>query len=193
MIIANITSYYGQADAEHYYCEYHIIEEKTIDKQYNGTSYDETELKRKITSTNEAIYLNKKDSSNCWKIGSKTNRFNTIEEIHTDLINLFPDHTIVTYNEGILFKEMLCYVKGENLGYKYFGEVWNNIPTSCYKELLPTNGIKIKCDDCGKEYSLDEVSYETEHLGKPLIQFMKKRDMDELCCKYFNLVWNVIL
>ena len=194
MIIANITTYAGQcSEAEHYYCGYHIIEEKTP-TTHCMSSYDEIELKRKITSTNEVVYFNKKDSCRTWRIGSELNRFDSIEDIHSELIKLFGEQTIVTYYESQVFKEMLCYIDGVNIGYSFFGEVWSSIPSSCYKDLLPElDTIKIKCYECGQEYDFDEITEETEHMGRPLIKFLKKRDMDEVCCKYFDLIWNVIL
>lgn len=196
MIIANITSYIGQIDAEHYYCSYIEIEDSNElpKKTYNGPSYSKNELSRVITEKEEAYHLNRKEHSTRFHTGSKLNKFNTIDQIHKILIQTFPDKDIVTYYESQLFSEMLYIKDGINLGIKGFGEVFVYTPTSCYKDLLPPpETIKIKCDDCGKEYTLDEVTYESEHFGRELIIFTKKRDMDDVCCQYFNLIWNVVL
>ncbi len=195
MILANITSYIGQIDAEHYYCSY-IIENTTEfpKKTYSGSSYLRNELTRVIKEKEEAYYLNRKESCTRFHTGSVLKKFNTINQIHETLIETFPNQDIVTYYEDQLFRDMLYIKDGVNLGIKAFGEVFTYVPTSCYKDLLPSPElIKIKCDDCGKEYTLDEVTYESEHLGRPLIIFIKKRDMDDICCKYFNLIWNVVL
>ena len=68
------------------------------------------------------------------------------------------------------------------------------IPTSVYKHLLP-NSIKIKCDDCGQEWKLENVSHERKLTDDEiLVKFHNKRDMEmDTCCKWFTLVWNVIL
>jgi hypothetical protein len=196
MIIANITTYEGQClDAEHYYCSHEeVVDDNKPSIQYGG-GWSKTDLKRSIITEDEAKKLNIKDNYSGWHVGCETNRFNSIEEIHNKLIELYSDQIIVTYYNGILFKEMLYYKNGINLGYKEFGEIWNYVPNSCYKHLLPEdlNIVKIKCDDCGHEYKLDEVSEENFWDGKILIDFYKKRNINEPCCKYFNLMWNIIL
>lgn len=198
MIIANITSFEGQdLVAEHYYCSYRGIGnlgDKLPTKTYSGSSFEKDELYRLITEQKEANYINKKDGGRSYHIGTKTNRFQSFNQIHSKLIELFPNEDIVTYYESQLFKEMLYIKDGINLGIKGFGEVFTYTPTSCYKDLLPSpDSIIIKCEDCGKVYTLDEVTYERELFDRTLIQFIKKRDMDEVCCEYFNLTWNVVL
>lgn len=199
MIIANITSYKGQCDeAEHYYCTYRKVEnivDKLPSKTYSGPHFDRNQLKRTITDQNDADYLKKKDGFGGFKIGIKINRFNSIEQIHSKLIEKFPNRDIVTYYGDQLFNDMLFIKNGINIGVKSFGEVFSTIPTSVWKDLLPSPElIKIKCENCGKEYTLDEVSYERELTEKRiLVKFFRKSEMDEPCCRYFDLTWNVIL
>jgi hypothetical protein len=89
---------------------------------------------------------------------------------------------------------MLYIKKGVNLGFKAFGEVWGPVYSSVYKNLLPPySEIKIKCQDCGKEYTLEEVSKEIFWEGRSLVQFLKKKEMKNLCCRDFSLEWNVII
>jgi hypothetical protein len=196
MIVANISTFRGQdVTAVHYYCSYEKIQESIPRKYYNGGHNNE--IKKTIKTQKEADSLNKKD--NCWKfslwkIGDKTNRFDSIDEIHSTLKKLFKKQTIVTYYECQLFRKMLYFKDGVNLGYKFFGETWNSCPSSVWKDILPKNEvIKIKCGDCGKEYNLEDVSYERECENRILIQFYRRSEMDEPCCKYFSLEWNIIL
>lgn len=207
MILANITSYVGlDSQAEHYYCHYVITDLSEPKPHYTSTESSSIELKHKLTES-ESIRLTKKDEGYRWTVGTKTNRFESINKIHKDLLKLFPNETIITYYENKLFKEML-YVKDDvNLGYKAFGEVWSYCPTGCWTDLLTEekNIIKIKCDDCGKEYTLDEVSYEKNDFDnydngeiRKYTQFYRRKDFEsetgeDLCCKYFNLMWNVVL
>jgi hypothetical protein len=196
MIIANITDYIGHdVSAEHYYCNYCIVDDVIPKPSYNESNCDSYELKKSITAS-EAEELNEKDSWNGWRKGMKTGRFKLIKHIHSALLKKFKNQIIVTYYEGKIFKEMLYFKDGTNLGYKFFGEIWSYCPTSVYKHRLPEdlNDVKIKCDDCGKEYKLEEVSYErpwTE--GRTLIQFYKEKEMEETCCNDFVLMWNVVL
>lgn len=195
MIIANITTFRGQdSSAIHYYCSYKKVEESIPKKYYNGGNNNE--IKKTIKSQKSADFLNKKDSWSGWRIGMKTNRFDSIDEIHSTLKKLFKKQTIVTYYEDRLFREMLYFKDGVNLGFKFFGEVWSGVPTSCWKDILPNEPIKIRCGDCGKEYELEEVSYERECENRILIQFYRRSQMMEIeepCCKYFSLEWNIIL
>jgi len=195
MIVANITSYDGQCvDAEHYYCVYAEIEDTEHKKDYNSYKIpgEEMEFRRRISTQKEVDYLNRKETGTSWRIGRKTIKFNTTEDINAALIKLFPDQTIITYYKEDLFKEMLYYKDGKNLGYEAFGEVWTEVPTSWYKDLLPPK-IKIKCEDCGKKYKLEEVTTERGWDGRQLIQFKKRYEMENPCCKDFYLMWNVIL
>lgn len=197
MIIANITSYEGQcSDAEHYYCSHCNVDDlgdKKPSQTYNGSSFDDNELKRILTDQKEVDYLVEKDRFSGIRIGKKTNRFNSIEQIHNELLKEYPDQDIITYYKDELFRDMLYIRNGVNLGIKEFGEVFKNIH-SCYKDLLPaTETIKIKCRNCGKEYNIDEATYEWDLMDRTLIQPIKKKDMDEICCNRFELIWNVIL
>lgn len=194
MIIANITTFEGQcADAEHYYCHYEVNPWKTPSIYYSGASWGSEELNRVIDDQKEVDYFQKKDKFSGIRLGRKTNRFNTIEQIHEVLIKTFPDQDIVTYYESRIFKGMLYIVNGINLTYKEFGEVWVAVPTSVFKDLLPDfSEIKIKCGDCGHEYTMDEVSEVLEYNNREWVKFLHKRDMDDICCKYFALEWNVI-
>lgn len=197
MIIANITTYLGQdTSAIHYYCSYEKVSESIPKKYYNGGSSNE--IKKTISTQKAADFLNEKDSWGGWRIGMKINRFDSIDEIHSTLKKLFKKQTIVTYYEHRLFREMLYFKDGVNLGFEFFGEVWSGVPTSCWKDILPNEPIKIRCGDCGKEYKLEEVSYEREWENRTLIQFYKRYEMgidsdEEPCCKYFSLEWNIIL
>lgn len=198
MIIANITSFEGQcSEAEHYYCTYRKIKnsDNLPSKTYSGPYFDRNQLTRIITDQNEADYLKQKDGYGNFRIGKEINRFNSIEQIHSKLIELFPDRDIVTYYKDQLFNNMLYIKNGVNLGIKAFGEVFSTTPTSVYKDLLPSPElIKIKCEYCGKEFTLDDVTYDREWIdNRTLVKFLKKSEMDEPCCKYFDLVWNVVL
>lgn len=193
MITANITSYYGQcSDAEHYYCCVYIVDDKAPNLHYTGGNHDE--ITRVITDEKEAEYLNKKGKCRIWRVGKTTNRFSTIEQIHQRLKELYPNEIIVTYYERNIFKDMLYFKDNINLGYKYFGEVFSNIPTSVYKDLLPDySSIIIKCAECGHIYKIEDITTETVYNNRACVDFKQKRNMDNPCCKYFDLQWNVIL
>jgi hypothetical protein len=191
MISANISTYLVQdVDADHYYCSYRVIEEE-FPKTNSGGSYGRIDLKHNLTYA-QATSLSKKDKYP-WGEGAETNRFDSIEEIHNHLKEKFPKETIVTYYEGSLFKEMLYIKDGKNLGYQAFGEVWSQCPQSVYRDLIP-NDVKIKCDECGHEYKLEEVGYERPWGDRILFQFYRKSELeDDPCCKYFYLEWNIII
>lgn len=168
MIQANISSFIGQdGDAEHYYCHINVVEGKIPPKQYNGSSWGDDE------------------------IGDRTTRFESIDRIHKELLKRFPDQDIVSYDECQPFSKMICIVDGVDHGVKYFAGTFNHVPTSCYKDLVPDT-YKIRCHFCHKEYQPDDVLEERDWGGRALIQFMKKRDVDEPC-KCFALEWDVIL
>jgi len=192
MIVANISSFAGQcSDAEHYYCNYEKIENYKP-QMYCNVHHTDTELKRRI-SEKEAKYLNKKDTWNGWKSGMRTSRFNTIEQIHETLKELFPGEDIITYYEKKIFKEMIFIKDGVDLGRSYFGEIWDDTPTSCYSDLLPPKDqIKVKCEECGHEFQFEEVAYEKDWGERKLTQFFKHREMNK-CCDDMILKWNVIL
>ena len=198
MIVANITSYIGQcSDAEHFYCKYY-----NVDLSYNGKLSENLssinlplkgiELTRKL-SKKEAEILTEKDGWT-WRPGQSTNRFDSIEDIHTLLKNKFKKYDIVTYEEGFVYKDMLFIRNGINEGISVFGEIWNTLPFSCYADLLPPKKeIKIKCDCCGKEYQIEDISFEIEiSKTRNLFKFLKMYDIPK-CCKERNLVWNVVL
>jgi len=190
MISANITTYQGQCgDAEHYYCSYRRIDDE-FPATNSGATFGREDLKHPLSYA-QAVALSRKERFP-WKEGTMSNRFDTIEEIHEYLKITFPNETIVTYYEGQLFKEMLYIKDGINLGYEAFGEVWSAVPRSVYKDLIPENA-KIKCYDCGHEYSLDEVTSERNWGGRTLVEFLSRREIDDPCCKSFDLEWNVIL
>jgi len=199
MIIANITTWRGQdIFAIHYYCEFRIVDDldnMLPSKYYQGGSFNKDELERTITDQWEVALANLRDKYSGFKIGAKTVKFNSIEEIHSELRNRFQFQDMVTYYEGQIFKEMLYIYDGVDLGVQGFGEQYMEVPRSCYIDLIPEDRstIKIKCENCGHEYTLDEVAYEKEWDERNLLQFIPKRDMDNTCCKYFDLIWNVIL
>lgn len=194
MILGSITSYIGQcSDAIHYYCQYKIVDETTAPRTEFSTN--DNDLKRTIKYESEVATLNKKDNWHGWHVGSTTNRFNSFQQIHIELKKQFKDHTIVTYYEGKIFKGMLYFKDGKNIGYKVFGETWTMTPNSVYKHLLPPlKKIKIKCEECNTEYKFKDVTYESEWNNKTIVEFIKKRDLEvDICCKYFNLIWNVVI
>ncbi len=199
MIIANITTWRGQdIFAIHYYCEYRKVDDlvdKLPSKNYQGGSFNKEKLERVITDQAEVDLAIERDEYCGFKIGRTTTKFNSIEEIHSELRNQFQFQDMVTYYEGQLFKEMLYIYDGVDLGVQGFGDQFTSVPWSCYIDLIPDDrsAIKIKCENCGHEYTLDEVAYEREWGERNLLQFIPKKDMDETCCKYFDLIWNVIL
>jgi len=191
MIIANITSFMsiGSVDAEHYYCSWDIIDQETPKKYFDGSNHNK--LERILDIESEVKALNKKDGRNSWHIGDSTGRFNTIDSIHQALLAEFPNENIVTYEEGELYKDMLCRLNGKNYGITYFGEIFDNIPSSFYTDLLPNNYI-IKCRECGREHKLNDISKTIEiDNGREWTKFNKTRDI-ERCCQDMELVWNVI-
>ena len=198
MIEANIDSYIGQDnEAEHYYCKYGKVDHDQPRKSCS-IGYGSTELKRVIVDPLEVLHLKKKDRYNGIQLGSETNRFNTFEEIHNELLKLFPNENIITYENNQPFKEMLCFIGGVDLGYKGLGEVWLSVPHTCWKELFPDKSeIIIKCENCGQihnfeEIVIDEYYYEIEK--RTLIKFTTRGyEMNDRCCKYPELIWNVIL
>lgn len=194
MIVGNITSFAGQcSDAEHYYCNYIRVDDTYKPQPFCYLGRDLTELKRQIKQK-EAEYLNHKDTWSGWKSGMTTVRFNSIQQIHETMIKKFKGHDIITYYEGKIFSEMIYIKDGKNVGKNAFGEVWDNTPNSCFKHLLPPKSeIKIKCEECGREYQLDEVTYEIEWNNQTLIQFYRKGELGNSCCKKQLLIWNVIL
>jgi hypothetical protein len=194
MIVANITTYLGQCpDAIHYYCEYNNWI-GTPDIYSPIGRCGATELKRKIKFQSDASKLNRKDGCTSWHIGSSTNRWDTIEDIHQELKTLFPFEDLITYYEGKIFKEMLYILNGEDKGKDFFGEVFIDCPNSCWSNLIPPHDkIIVKCNSCGTIHKFEDVVEEKEWGGKKLIQFFRKREVDEPCCDDYELVWNVIL
>lgn len=199
MIIANITTYIGMdGDAEHYYCSLSQVENPSRLYPMPCNKKDR-ELQRKLTSVAEVTKLNKKDRWSGMKLGCYTNRFNSIEEIHSTLLETCGNEDLVTYYESSPFKEMLFISNGVNLGYKGLGEIWLNVPRSCWKDLLPNDlsEVKVKCLSCGTEHSLedlieDEIDYSIEK--RTLYKFtVNKRDILDPCCSYPDLVWDTIL
>jgi len=190
IVEANITSFIGQCgEAEHYYCHYKINEDKR-DLKYCSVHYLDEELKKPLTDENR-IKLSKKDNGRCW--GDTTTRFDSIEEVHNKLIELFPNENIITYDEARPFRNMLCIIDGKNLGFEYIGEIWNPLPSSLYKDLI-VGDYKIKCHKCGHEFTLDEVIiYERKEQGREWVKFIKRdSDLDNPCCERPNLEWNLI-
>lgn len=196
MIQANITTFIGQdGDAEHYYCHIYRTDSEIPTKDYQGGSWGTEEIDTELTEI-EALHLNKKVRAmgySCfrYKLGDKTTRFESINRIHQELIKRFPDEDIISYAEGVLFKEMLCRIGGSNVGYKYFEGTFNHVPRSCYKDLVPDT-YKIRCHFCKKKFETDDVAFESDWDGRTILQFMKKRDVIE-ACNCFELEWDVIL
>ena len=198
MIIANITSFIGQcADAVHYYCTFEEFPDTIpildIHNVYIPTSND---LIRVLAKESEVIAHNKKAGGRDWHIGKQTNSFNTFSEIHRELKKQCKGKIIVTYYEEKAFKEMLYFKDGKNLGFKYFKEVWIDMPNACYKHLLPPyDKIKVKCNDCGKVYKFEDIIREEREWedGKIQVMFREQRHMKNTCCEYPIFKWNVIL
>jgi hypothetical protein len=201
MILANITTYLGQCgDAEHYYCTFMKVEEAFPPKKYQGAPIGDgkDELKRTLTSEGEIAALNKKHGRHSYWKGRKITGFNSIEHIHKELKKRFGNkHTIVTYYEEDIFSEMLYLKDGVNLGSAAFGEVWSQLPYSCYKHLLPpVEKIKIKCEDCGTEHEFSKMHNERNWSeGRILIEFAKGSRFPKCpnCKDGGYLVWNVVL
>lgn len=200
MIVANISSYIGiDTEAEHYYCSYedvpNIKHDELPRKYYSGSMFDDNELYRSLSDNQEIAHLNAKEGRHSrYSSGDRTNRFNSIEDIHTRLLELFPESDIITYEDKQIFNNMLYVRDGVNVGRQAFGEVYMPTVRSFWKDLiLEGTDVKIKCDHCGKEYTLDEVTEERDIDDRILVKFLNKRDMDEPCCKYFDLTWNVVL
>lgn len=197
MIIANITSYIGQLDAVHYYCSYHEVANlkgSLPSKYYQGSSFNKHELVRELTDQKEINYINQKDGSmdGCgYEIGDKTNRFNSIDEIHKELKTIFPDEDIITYLEDTIFAEMLCIINGVDLKTSLFKNVFTTIPRSCYNDLISLDNLKIRCYHCKREYQLDDISMVVDY-NRPLLRFLGKSDVDDHC-DCFDLEWNIIL
>jgi hypothetical protein len=196
MIVANISSFYGQcADAEHYYCSYRKIDNfiPAINKGCPIPCFGNEDLFRTIDE-NDAKILNKKDGGSSWVAGDKTQRFNTIEDINKALIEIAGDEDIFTFYESDFFKELLYRKDGVNHGIEYFGEIWSHVPNSCYKDLVPELETKIiKCENCGCIHAHDDVYEIGEHLGRELIKFYSKYDTFNRCCREYELKWNFVL
>jgi len=198
MIEANITTYIGQDnDAVHYYCHYDEVDYE-IPRKYGHVGYGCEELFRTVTDPIEVIRLNNKDRAHGMHVGSETNRFNTFEEINDELLKKFPNKNIVTYEDNQPFKDMLYFIDGVNLGYKGLGELFVNIPASCWKDLLPPEDeIIIKCENCGTIHEFENIvidEYYHEIEKRTFIKFTTRGyEMNNRCCKYPQLIWNVIL
>jgi hypothetical protein len=198
MILANITTYVGQCgDAEHYYCTFMRVDEAFPPKTYPGAPIGDgkDELKRKLTSESEIAALNKKHGSHSYWKGRKVIGFNSIEDIHKELKKRFrAKHSIVTYYKEELFSEMLYLKDDTNLGVSAFGEVWDVLPKSCYKHLLPPiEKIKIKCEDCGTEHDFSKMTTERNWSeGRILVEF-ERYPKCKKCKDGGYLVWNVVL
>lgn len=195
MILANITSFIGQcAGAVHYYCYIEEVANTKPEPNYKYANHEE--LTYELTDQNAADKINSKEGRRSYHVGMEINRFDTIEDIHKLLLNKYPDQTIISYYERKPFKDMLYYIDGEDKTFVEFGEIYQHMPSQCYKDLLPNlNTIKIKCADCGRVYSYTQLfkrEWESES-GRVLVQFKQKRDMDSPCCKWFDLEWNVVL
>jgi len=191
MIVANITTYRGlDSSAVHYYCEYADMPEPYEPKKDVSIS-NRIDLMREIKTQKDADNLNRIDGYAHFRIGKMTNRFDTIEDIHQELLNQFSGKNIISYYEREIFKNMLYIVDGKNLGFDYFGEVFTYVPSSCYRDLVP-EVYTIKCVFCGVRYLLQDVTVEKEWNGKKLIQFKRPRHFAHKCCDDVELVWNVV-
>jgi hypothetical protein len=93
-IEVTITSYVGiSGDAEHYY----DVQKKGF-YSYDNIEIIKDDLMRELTDIKEVEHLNRKDNRNggrCWEIGSKTQRFNSIAEIKTEVEKQYPKADII--------------------------------------------------------------------------------------------------
>lgn len=192
MILANISTFIGQcSDAEHFYCEYEIVDDSYKPQPSEFLSINHSDLSRVLTSESEVIAINKKGGKGSARLGQNTFKFNSISQVQETLQEQFKGQNIVCYYEGKIFKEMLCIINGENKGYQFFGETFYRIPSSCFKDLIPENYI-IKCEDCGKTYTLDEVAKEKEWGDRILVEFINEKTIKSKCCSEPYLIWNVV-
>jgi len=198
MIFANITSYIGlDASAEHYYCSTEVVpdSEPIPIKIYNGSSSNKDEEEHPLTAE-EALILNKKDDTHRWREGRMSYRFSTIEQIHEHLKSKYKGQNIVSYEGGNAFNGMLYIIDGTDLGYEGLGEVWTDTPNGIWGDLIPETYI-IKCRECGKIHKLENISTKS-HAGcngapRMHVKFLRMSQIDKPCCKYMDLVWNVII
>ena len=103
----------------------------------------------------------------------------------------FPNDNIVTYEDCEPHREMLIKIDGEIKSIDFLGEIWNTVPNSVWKDLLPEH-FKVKCE-CGKEYSEEEIQelIFTHRIGNRELAVF---DIDFCyCCKRPYLMWNVVL
>lgn len=192
MIIADISTYRVQcSDAEHFYCEFEIVPDSYPLKPTVHLSANHSDLTRKLTSESEVMSINKKDGRGSARLGQNTFKFNSISQIQETLQEQFKKQNIICYYEGKIFKEMLCIINGENKGYKFFGETFLRVPSSCFKDLIPENCI-IKCEDCGKVYKIEEVTIEKKWDKRIILEFIKEKTIKSKCCNEPYLVWNVV-
>jgi hypothetical protein len=171
---------------------------KDLPKEYYSEgSSDKVELSRIVDNPLEVE--NMKALGHRWRIGMTTCQYVSIDQIHQQLRKQFSRQDIVAYYKDRLFKGMMYIKDGVNVGRAIFGEVWTTVPSSYYKDLISDDVIvKIRCCYCGHEYTLDEVTYQQDTIDndgnkRDWVRFTRKRDMDETCCKEFDLEWNVTL
>jgi len=195
MIHANISTFIGQMEAEHYYCRYAESPAFKISPHLSAGSRS-PDLLRELTDPDEVAYLTKKDRYCGISLGDTTSRFQSIEQIHEELLKQFPNTDIETFKEGLPFKDMLIVKDGVNIGYKGLGEIWLDLPASCWQDLLPPdNEIVVKCSHCGtvhefRDLVMDEYSVD----NRTLLKFTTRGyEMADRCCKFPQLIRNFIL
>lgn len=129
-----ITTFNGiSINAEHYYAD--------LKPYYYGERHGSVELKRKITTVEEARYLNKKNGCDrrywLYKVGTETNLFNSEKDIIKEARNqykiLFPNATVILLgNTGIAQPQKMI------VGPKNFKRL-NNILWKRYEEIYDLN------------------------------------------------------
>lgn len=204
MIVANITSWAGYSvGAEHYYCTFGTaveMPEKILTSNI-FTVKDDEKLKRELTNLDEIAYLNKKDDYH-FRVGAVVDRWNTIEDIHSELLKRFPNEDIITYYENQAFRDMLLILNGKNYGRSYFKNEWTYCPSSFWSDLIPEeelDSIIVRCDECQREFKLKDVvvvkqreDYNNQGKLRGITIFKTKREMSIKCCNYYQPQWNTI-
>lgn len=99
--VINITSYVGiSGGAEHYYAEAFEVEtdknvNELIELMPSYLNTEENKLQRVISTEREAKHLRLKDNYKGWRVGKKTERFNSRKEIRAVAAKMFPTHNII--------------------------------------------------------------------------------------------------
>lgn len=189
-VVANITTWEGQdLDAEHYYCDYAIVDKPIETFTIYGYGFRGQELTRKLSEV-EATKLSIKDGFK-WHTDDDTNRFNSFRQIHDTLIERFKEYDIITYFSGRPYKSMLYIQDGMNKGVSALGDIWVEVPRTFYADLVDLSKVRVRCERCQKE--LEDIS-DLFVLEKCIGRDLYRTYPDESdCCSKPDLMWNVLL